>query len=158
MFKNAQGVGREKTQAEKRAIVNALKLQHKLPLLLKIMALPHSTFYYSPTAISHQSIREKILALHQANNGWDGYKMIRAKLQAEDIFINRRTVSSHMQALNIWSNIKVKHHQQYGKTSYIAPNLLEWDFNATKLKQKLVTDVTEFRVGNELISIFRNSP
>ncbi|WP_150540048.1 DDE-type integrase/transposase/recombinase, partial [Actinobacillus vicugnae] len=34
-----------------------------------------------------------------------------------------------------------------GKTSYIAPNLLNRDFNATKPNQKWVTDVTEFHLG-----------
>ncbi|HDR1852162.1 IS3 family transposase [Pasteurella multocida] len=149
MLKKAQGVGLEKTQAEKRAIVNALKSQHKLPLLLKIMVLPCSTFYYAPTEISSQDSRAKILALHQENGGYDGYRMIHAKLQAAGIFISEKTVLSHMQALSIRSNVKVKRRHQYGKTSYIAPNLLERDLTATTLKQKPVIDVTEFREGNE---------
>lgn len=45
--------------------------------------------------------------------------------------------------------MKAKRHKKYGKPGHIAPNLLERDFTATRLKQKLVTDVTEFRVGNE---------
>lgn len=113
------------------------------------MALPRSTFYYSPTDTSHQVIRAEILALYQENEGRDGYRMLRAKLQAKGIFMSGKTVLSHMQALNIQSQVKVKRCQKYGKTSHIAPNLLERDFNTSKLKQKLVTDVTEFRVGNE---------
>lgn len=126
-----------------------LKSAHKLPLLLAIMGLPRSTFYYSPNQKSQCEIKEKILALHQANKGRDGYRIIRAKLQAEGICISGKTVLSHMQSLNIRSCIKVKRRRKYGKTSHIAPNLLERNFTAEKLKQKLVTDVTEFRVGNE---------
>ncbi|SUB34412.1 Integrase core domain [[Pasteurella] mairii] len=113
------------------------------------MALPRSTFYYSPKEVAHQTMRAKVLALHQTNGGRDGYRIIRAKLQAEGIFMSGKTVLAHMQALNIRSCVKVKRRKKYGKTSHIAPNLLERDFNATKLKQKLVTDVTEFRVGDE---------
>lgn len=134
MLKKAQGVGREKTKAEKRDIVNALKSKYKLPLLLKIMALPRSTFYYSPKEVAHQTIKAKVLALHQANEGRDGYRIIRAKLQAEGIFMSGKTVLAHMQALNIRSCVKVKRRKKYGKTSHIAPNLLERDFTATKLK------------------------
>ena len=36
-----------------------------------------------------------------------------------------------------------------GKTSHIAPNLLNRDFTATALNQKWVTGVTEFHVGQE---------
>lgn len=113
------------------------------------MALPRSTFYYSPVETDYQAIRAKILTLHQENEGRDGYRMIRAKLQEQGIFLSGKTVLSHMRALNICSCVKVKRRQKYGKPGYLAPNLLERDFQATKLKQKLVTDVTEFRVGNE---------
>ncbi|SUB33035.1 Uncharacterised protein [[Pasteurella] mairii] len=67
------------------------------------MALPRSTFYYSPKEVAHQTMRAKVLALHQTNGGRDGYRIIR-------------------------SCVKVKRRKKYGKTSHIAPNLLERDF------------------------------
>ncbi|WP_330999496.1 DDE-type integrase/transposase/recombinase, partial [Aggregatibacter actinomycetemcomitans] len=45
--------------------------------------------------------------------------------------------------------MKVKRRKNAGKTSHIAPNLLQCNFTATKLKEKWVTDVTELRVGRE---------
>ena len=42
-----------------------------------------------------------------------------------------------------------KKNRKRGKTSHIAPNLLNRDFTATTLNQTWVTDVTEFQVGQE---------
>ena len=54
-----------------------------------------------------------------------------------------------MNELGIHSILRKKRHGKRGKTSHIAPNLLNRDFTATALNQKWVTDVTEFHVGQE---------
>ena len=57
-----------------------------------------------------------------------------------------------MNELGIHSILRKKRHEKRGKTSHIAPNLLNRDFTATALNQKWVTDVTdvtEFHVGQE---------
>ncbi|KYK77935.1 integrase [Aggregatibacter actinomycetemcomitans serotype e str. SC936] len=94
-------------------------------------------------------MRRRILALYQQNEGRDGYRMIRIKLRKEGIFLSGKTVLTHMRALGIRSCVKVKRRKTAGKTSLIAPNLLQRNFSATKLKEKWVTDVTELRVGRE---------
>ncbi|WP_338404544.1 IS3 family transposase [Aggregatibacter actinomycetemcomitans] len=115
-----------------------------------MIGLARSTFYYSRQAKEdHHAIRQRILDLYQANQGRDGYHMIRFKLQREGIFLSGKTVLSHMRALEIRSCVKVKRRKNAGKTSHIAPNLLQRNFTATKLKEKWVTDVTELRVGRE---------
>ena len=47
------------------------------------------------------------------------------------------------------SQVKAKRRNKKTAESFIAPNLLERQFHANKLREKLVTDVTEFKVGNE---------
>ncbi|MBN6070719.1 IS3 family transposase, partial [Aggregatibacter actinomycetemcomitans] len=94
-------------------------------------------------------MRQHILDLYQANQGRDGYRMIRFKLQQEGIFLSGKTVLAHMRALGIRSCVKVKRRKKAGKPSHVAPNLLQRNFNASKLKEKWVTDVTECRVGAE---------
>ncbi|WP_204352503.1 IS3 family transposase, partial [Aggregatibacter kilianii] len=118
-------------------------------MLLKIIGLTRSTFYYTPKVKDHQAIRQRILALYQANQGRDGYRMIRLKLQREGIFLSGKTVLAHMRALGIRSCVKVKRRKKAGKTSHVAPNLLQRNFSALRLKEEWVTDVTEFRVGAE---------
>ena len=54
-----------------------------------------------------------------------------------------------MNELGIHSILRKKRHGKRGKTSHIAPNLLNRDFTATALNQKWGTDVTEFQVGQE---------
>ena len=54
-----------------------------------------------------------------------------------------------MNELGIHSILRKKRCGKRGKTSHIAPNLLNRDFTATALNQKWVTDVTEFQVGQE---------
>ncbi|PJG83441.1 hypothetical protein CVP04_04770 [Caviibacterium pharyngocola] len=126
-----------------------MKDKHKLPLLLQILCLSRSTYYYKTTAKDKTVIRQQIRRIYEANDRRDGYRILRVKLRERGIFLSSKTVLSHMQALGIQSSVKAKRRRKWGKTSHIAPNLLERDFTANKLKQKLVTDVTEFRVGNE---------
>lgn len=116
---------------------------------MDIIGLPRSTFYYKPKAKDHSELRRRILALYQENKGRDGYRMIRIKLQKEGVFLSGKTVLGHMRALGIRSCVKVKRGKKMGKTSHIAPNLLQRNFTATRLKEKWVTDVTELRVGRE---------
>ena len=63
--------------------------------------------------------------------------------------LNHKTVLKLMNELGIHSILRKKRHGKRGKTSHIAPNLLNRDFTATALNQKWVTDVTEFHVGQE---------
>ncbi|EHK90038.1 IS3 family transposase [Aggregatibacter actinomycetemcomitans] len=81
--------------------------------------------------------------------------MIRLKLQQQGIFLSGKTVLAHIRALGIRSCVKVKRRKKAGKPSHVAPNLLQRNFNASKLKEKWVTDVTECRVGAEKLYLAR---
>ena len=71
------------------------------------------------------------------------------KLRQMGFNLNHKTVLKLMNELGIHSILRKKRHGKHGKTSHIAPNLLNRDFTATALNQKWVTDVTEFHVGQE---------
>ena len=71
------------------------------------------------------------------------------KLRQMGFHLNHKTVLRLMNELGIHSILRKKRHGKRGKTSHIAPNLLNRDFIATALNQKWVTDVTEFQVGQE---------
>ena len=68
------------------------------------------------------------------------------KLCQRGFHLNHKTVLKLMNELGIHSILRKKRHGNRGKTSYIAPNLLNRDFTATALNQKWVT---EFHVGQE---------
>lgn len=63
--------------------------------------------------------------------------------------LNHKTVLKLMKALCICSILRKKRHEKCGKTSHIAPNMLNRNFTSTVLNQKWGTDVTEFHIGQE---------
>jgi len=57
-----------------------------------------------------------------------------------------------MKSLGIKAKIRVKKYRSYkGQESVIAPNILDRDFTSNNMEEKMVTDVTEFRVKNKKI-------
>ena len=71
------------------------------------------------------------------------------KLRQMGFNLNHKTVLKLMNELGIHSIFtQEKTWEKRGKTSHIAPNLLNRDFTATALNQKWVTDVYRvFRLG-----------
>jgi len=117
--------------------------------LLRVAEIPRSTFYYQEVKRNYHEIKEVILLLYKKNRKRDGYRPMTFKLRQMGFHLNHKTVLRLMNALGIHSILRKKRHGKRGKTSHIAPNLLNRDFTATALNQKWVTDVTEFHVGQE---------
>lgn len=111
--------------------------------------MSRSTFYYQSVAKDYTSEKAALLSLYQKNKQRDGYRPLTIKLRQIGFKLNHKTVLKLMNELDIRSIVRKKKHGKRGKTSHIAPNLLNRDFTATKLNQKWVTDVTEFHVGGE---------
>jgi integrase, catalytic region len=67
--------------------------------------------------------------------------------------VKRRNISQRQNGVGehagteIRSCVKVKRRKTAGKTSHLAANLQQCNFNATKLKEKWMRDVTELRMG-----------
>ncbi|WP_257812131.1 IS3 family transposase [Aggregatibacter actinomycetemcomitans] len=117
--------------------------------LLRVAKMPRSTFYYQQVKHDYREIKETILLRYKKNRKRDGYRPMTLKLRQMGFHLNHKTVLKLMNALGIHSILRKKRHGKRGKTSHIAPNVLNRDFTATALNQKWVTDVTEFRVGEE---------
>ena len=111
--------------------------------------MPRSSFYYKEIKRNYHEVKEAILSLYKKNRKRDGYRPMTFKLRQMGFNLNHKTVLKLMNELGIHSILRKKRHRKRGKTSHIAPNLLNRDFTATALNQKWVTDVTEFQVGQE---------
>lgn len=122
---------------------------HSLSDLLKAARMSRSTFYYQEVRRDYSEEKAAIVLLYQQSKQRDGYRPLTLKLRQIGFRLNHKTVLKLMNALHIHSIVRKKRHGKRGKTSHIAPNLLNRDFNATKLNQKWVTDVTEFHLGQE---------
>ena len=117
--------------------------------LLRVAKMPRSSFYYKEIKRNYHEAKEAILSLYKKNRKRDGYRPMTFKLRQMGFNLNHKTVLKLMNELGIHSILRKKRHGKRGKTSHIAPNLLNRDFTATALNQKWVTDVTEFHVGQE---------
>ena len=71
-------------------------------------------------------------------------------MQAKGMTINRKKVLKLMKMLSLRGKMRKneKYHSYKGEVGKVADNLLNRDFNAEKAFEKLVTNVTQLKVGD----------
>lgn len=133
-----------------------LELRQIYPLanLLKIAGLARSTFYYQQKALQKEdkyaNVKCRIKAVFEKNKGRYGYRRITAALRQEGTLINHKAVQRLMGMLQLKSRVRIKKYRKYeGQLGHVAKNILERDFKAERPNEKWVTDVTEFKIGDQ---------
>lgn len=137
---------------EKAVIIDALKNQYSLPLLLQKLDLSKSSYYYQESVLKkgnkHASLSNRIHELFNENKKRYGYRRIHALLKREGIIISEKIVRRIMNEKGLV--VKVKKHRKYtsykGEITPAVPNKIERDFHAEKPNQKWLTDITEFAI------------
>jgi transposase InsO family protein len=129
-----------------------LRQQYPIDALLKLVGLPRSTFFYQKKAMvaadKYASVKTLIKALYIANDGIYGYRIMTLALRNLGEVLNHKTVRRLMCELGMNSQVKLKKYRSYkGEIGRTAPNLLNRKFKAKRARNKLVTDVTEFKVA-----------
>lgn len=135
--------------AQKSLVVQELRHDFSLSLLLSIAQLPRATFYYHLKRMEnldkYQEVKEEIKTIYHENKGRYGYRRITAELHNRGFHFNHKTIQRLMKLLGLVCRVRIKKYRSYkGEVGKIAPNLLQRDFHAEKPNQKWVTDVTEF--------------
>lgn len=130
-------------------MIEKLRPEFKLELLLEIAALPRATYYYhakrQEKPDKYADAKAAMEAIFRENKGRYGYRRITAELHRRGFTLNHKTIQRLMKELNLVCRVRMKKYHSYkGEVGKIAPNLLERDFEAEKPNQKWVTDVTEF--------------
>lgn len=132
------------------------ELRHKYPVvkLLKVVALPKSVFYYWDKARQkpdkHAETKQRIQAIFDRHCGRYGYRRVAQELRNGGQQIHANTVARLMKALDLKSVQRRKKYVSYkGDVGATAPNLLDREFSASRPHEKWVTDVTEFKVGDQ---------
>ena len=130
-------------------MIQKLRPEYPLDVLLSIAQLPRATYYYHLKRISqtdkYSEVKGQIAEIYHENRGRYGYRRITTELHNRGYVINHKTVQRLMKELGIVCKVRMKKYCSYkGDVGKIAPNLLERDFEADKPNQKLVTGVTEF--------------
>jgi putative transposase len=136
--------------------VHELRQSYPVVALLKVVGLPRSSFYAWDVARKvpdkYAQAKDLIKKIYDEHRACYGYRRIKVALSERGIDLHENTVRRLMGLLNLKSLQRVKRYKSFkGNVGVVAPNLLQRDFSASSLNQKWVTDVTEFKVGEEKI-------
>ncbi|QVK21782.1 IS3 family transposase [Mycoplasmatota bacterium] len=147
--------GRAKTK-EKVRIVFELRQKHGvLKPILEIANLAKSTYFDVLKNIdsdNDKEIKSKITNIYYKHKGRYGYRRITIVLRNEGLVINHKKVYRLMKSLGLVAKIRVKKYRSYKReVGKIANNELNRDFSTNTFKEKLVTDITEFKVDGRKI-------
>ena len=132
-------------------MIQELRQEFPLNMLLEIAQLPRATFYYHAKRMvskdKYADIKTKITEIFHEHQGRYGYRRITDELHNQNFTINHKTVQRLMKELGLVCRVRMKKYRSYkGEVGKVADNLLDRDFHAEKPNQKWTTDITEFRL------------
>ena len=135
-------------------MIQELRQDYKLDMLLEIAQLPRSTYYYHSKRQNQEDkyaqVKAEITAIYHENKGRYGYRRITDELHNRKIYQNHKTVQRLMKELGLVCRVRMKKYRSYkGEKGTTADNKLNREFRAEKPNQKWGTDVTEFRLFGE---------
>src|SRR5690606_35752332 len=109
--------GAERSAGEKAQVIQGLRPDYPLELLLRAARLSRSTFYYHVKALSvpdkYAAIKSKIRALFDYHKGRYGYRRITAALRQAGEAINHKAVQRLMKTLGLQSLVRPKKYRAY---------------------------------------------
>ena len=120
-----------------------------LEILLKIIKLARSTYYYHLKKLNevdkNQAIKVEIQSIYDEHKGNYGYRRITLELRNRGYVVNHKKVQRLMKALGLTARIsrKRKYSSYQGEE---AENLIQRQFEASRPMEKCYTDVTEFAI------------
>ena len=135
--------------------VVSLKAEHRLDVLLDVAGLARSTFFYQQARRRapdpHAELKAAITDAFEDSRGRYGHRRIHHVLVRAGWRVAKKTVLALMRALGLVCRVRRKRRytSYQGRVGEIAANLLDRDFTADAANRKWVTDVTEFRVGDQ---------
>ncbi len=124
--------------------------------MLQLSGMARSTFYYY---LKHQNndkyveAKNEITEIYTQHKGRYGYRRIMMIMRKKGYELNHKTVLKLMKNLGLKGKQRKndKYHSYKGQIGKVADNLLKRDFHADKPFEKLTTDVTEFKIGDEKV-------
>ena len=123
-----------------------------LEILLKIIKLARSTYYYQLKQLDKSDkkhdIKAEIQAIFTEHKGNYGYRRITLELRNRGFVVNHKKVQRLMKILGLSARIrrKRKYSSYQGEVGKKADNLIQRQFEAAKPMEKCYTDVTEFAI------------
>ncbi len=126
--------------------------EFSLDILLKIIKLARSTYYYHLKQLDKNDkdddVKAEIQAIFTEHKGNYGYRRITLELRNRNFVVNHKKVQRLMKILGLNARIrrKRKYSSYQGEIGKKADNLIQRQFEASKPMEKCYTDVTEFAI------------
>ena len=126
--------------------------EFSLDILLKIIKLARSTYYYHLKQLGQtdkdQDIKIEIQSIYREHKGNYGYRRIHLELRNRGYAVNHKKVQRLMKVLGLVARIrrKRKYSSYQGEIGKKAENLIQRQFEAAKPMEKCYTEVTEFAI------------
>ncbi|WP_247932455.1 IS3 family transposase [Streptococcus mitis] len=136
----------------KTEIVRGLVTEFALEILLKIIKLARSTYYYQLKQLNksdkNHDIKDEIQAIFTEHKGNYGYRRMTLELRNRGFVVNHKKVQRLMKILGLSARIrrKRKYSSYQGEIGKKADNLIQRQFEASNPMEKCYTDVTEFAI------------
>ncbi|WP_438839039.1 IS3 family transposase [Streptococcus pluranimalium] len=145
--------GRSKAQRAT-TIVQELINEFPLAMLLEILDLSRSTYYYQLKPLNKEekdkAIKAEIKSIYNEHKGNYGYRRIHLELRNRGFMINHKKVQRLMKVMGLAARIrrKRKYSSYMGEVGKKADNLIQRQFKGSKPYEKCYTDVTAFTLPN----------
>ena len=126
--------------------------EFSLDILLKIIKLARSTYYYHLKQLDQSDkddqVKAEIQLIYTEHKGNYGYRRMTLELRNRGFVVNHKKVQRLMKVLGLTARIrrKRKYSSYQGEVGKKADNLIQRQFEATKPMQRCYTDVTEFAI------------
>ena len=123
---------------------------------MELAGFARSTYYYYLKHVNedkYEAVKKDIVEVFNENKSRYGYRRILVELRKKGCALNHKTVLKLMRSLNLRGKQSKngKYHSYKGEVGKVADNLLKRNFYAEKPFEKLTTDVTEFKIGDEKV-------
>ncbi|MBZ2112615.1 IS3 family transposase [Streptococcus infantis] len=141
-----------KRERRKTQIVRELVSEFPLDILLKIIKLARSTYYYHLKQLNledkNQAVKNEIETIYNEHKGNYGYRRITLELRNRGFIVNHKKVQRLMKLLGLTARIrrKRKYSSYHGEVGKKAENIIQRQFTAEKPMEKCYTDITEFSI------------
>ena len=132
-------------------MIQELRREHDLTILLEVALLPKATYYYhrkrQESVDKYALVKAEIHSIFHENKGRYGYRRITDELHNRGFCLNHKTAQWLMKELGLVCRVRMKKYRSYkGEVGKVADNELNREFRAEKPNKKWATDVTQFRL------------
>jgi len=129
-----------------------------LSALLDIVKMPKSVFYYHRCQFEvkdkYADLKQRITTLYHKHKGRYGYRRITQALKQLECHHNHKLIAKLMRDMKMRSKIRRKKYRSYkGQQGKIAKNYLQRQFDADGPNKRWLTDITEFKVGDDKLYV-----